>query len=96
MLAEALKKHGWSTWWDPRIRAGEIYDEVIEAALKAAKCVVVLWSRQSIKKHWVKKVISFDLIETYATRPGASHLSVPYREPHQVRVGGSSFRSFPR
>lgn len=30
MLAEAFEKHGWSVWWDPRMRAGEVFDEVIE------------------------------------------------------------------
>lgn len=54
MLADALEEHGWSVWWDPRIRAGEVFDEVIEKALNEAKCVVVLWTKRSIKSLWVR------------------------------------------
>jgi hypothetical protein len=48
-LADALQKKGWSVWWDPTIRAGEIFDKVIERALADAQCVIVLWSRNSIE-----------------------------------------------
>jgi hypothetical protein len=53
-LAKALEQHGWSVWWDPRIPPGKIFDEVIEKALNAAKCVVVLWSKNSVTSDWVK------------------------------------------
>ena len=54
-LAEALQNTcGWSVWWDVRIPAGQTFDEVIEAALDEARCVIVVWSEISIKSHWVK------------------------------------------
>ena len=47
-IANALETEGWTVWWDPKLRAGEHFDEVIEEALTAAKCVVVLWSAGSL------------------------------------------------
>jgi hypothetical protein len=54
MLAKALEREGWSVWWDPKIPPGKTFDEVIEQALDAAKCVVVLWSKKSASSDWVK------------------------------------------
>jgi formylglycine-generating enzyme required for sulfatase activity len=54
IFAEALEKQGYSVWWDRKIPIGRMFDEVIEEKLAAAKCVVVLWSRESIKSKWVK------------------------------------------
>jgi TIR domain len=53
-LAKALRSEGWSVFWDRTIPPGKTFDEVIEAALSAAKCVVVLWSRDSVTSDWVK------------------------------------------
>jgi formylglycine-generating enzyme required for sulfatase activity len=53
-LVDELLRRGWSVWWDPTIRPGKTWDQVIEAALTAARCVIVLWSRDSIQSHWVR------------------------------------------
>lgn len=53
-LADALRREGWSVWWDRTIPPGRSFDEVIESALGAAKCVVVLWSEKSVRSDWVK------------------------------------------
>jgi adenylate cyclase len=53
-FAHALEAEGFSVWWDAALRSGEAYDEVIEAALKRARAVVVLWSRQSVASRWVR------------------------------------------
>ena len=41
-------------WWDRDIPPGKTFDEVIEEALASAKCVIVLWSRESVQSEWVK------------------------------------------
>src|SRR2546430_9787558 len=53
-LAAALDLEGWSVWWDRDIPPGRTFDDVIEEALNAAKCVIVLWSKDSVRSEWVK------------------------------------------
>jgi hypothetical protein len=53
-LATDLEKEGFSVWWDISIPAGKTFDQVIEDAIKAAKCVIVLWSSYSTKSNWVR------------------------------------------
>lgn len=54
LIAFALEKMGWSVWWDRKITAGKMYDEVIEEELGKARCVVVVWTARSIASKWVK------------------------------------------
>ena len=60
-LADALEKEGWSIWWDPKLRAGERFDDVIEEALKGAKSVIVIWSKLSVKSKYIKDEASYAL-----------------------------------
>jgi hypothetical protein len=53
-MAEILPHHGWTVYWDRQLRAGEIFDEVLEREVTAARCVVVLWSSNSVASHWVR------------------------------------------
>ncbi len=53
-FAESFERQGFSVWWDVTLRSGEAYDEAMEAALKAAKSVVVLWSKKSVASRWVR------------------------------------------
>jgi TIR domain-containing protein len=54
LLAQALEQRGWSVWWDHDIPPGRKFDDVIEEALAAARCVVVLWSQASTASDWVR------------------------------------------
>lgn len=54
LLAEAFSRQGWSVWWDREIPPGKSFDETIESALNSARCIIVLWSKDSVSSRWVK------------------------------------------
>jgi len=53
-LAEAMEARGFDVWWDAEIPPGETWDQMIERELAAARCAVVLWSKTSVGKTWVR------------------------------------------
>ncbi|MCC6586290.1 MAG: SUMF1/EgtB/PvdO family nonheme iron enzyme [Bryobacterales bacterium] len=53
-LVEVLQREGWSVWWDRTIPPGKTWDEVIESAIRQARCVVVLWSKASVASECVR------------------------------------------
>jgi formylglycine-generating enzyme required for sulfatase activity len=53
-IIDALERHGWSVWWDRVILPGKTYDQVIEEALAASRCVIVVWSKASVASAWVR------------------------------------------
>ena len=52
-LAKALALEGWHVWWDHSLKPGERFRQVIERELDAARCVLVLWSRHSVRSRFV-------------------------------------------
>lgn len=55
LLVNELERHGWSLWWDRRIRGGERFDASIEKELSNAGCIVILWSRTSVESDFVRE-----------------------------------------
>jgi adenylate cyclase len=53
-LVAAIEAKGWSVWWDPEMDAGQQFDDQIEAELKAAKAVLVVWTPTSVASRWVR------------------------------------------
>ncbi len=46
-LAKALEADGFSVWWDRSLLPAESWRAQIEAALDAARCVIVIWTKES-------------------------------------------------
>jgi tetratricopeptide (TPR) repeat protein len=53
-IAAILDHAGHSVWWDRQIKGGGEFDAEIEAALKAADKIIVLWSERAVKSAWVR------------------------------------------
>jgi adenylate cyclase len=53
-VEDALRDAGYGVWRDSELPAHRGYAEVIEERLKAAKAVVVLWSEEAARSHWVR------------------------------------------
>ncbi len=89
-LANALEKRGWSIWWDPKLRAGERFDDVIETALKEAKCVIVMWSRHSVESDYVKNEASLalDLKKLVPVAIEDTEYPLRYRGLHTLNLKG--------
>lgn len=47
-LVRAFEAEGLTVWWDRQIPGGSEWRREIEAALDASRCVVVLWSEESV------------------------------------------------
>lgn len=53
-LATTLEHAGYSVWWDRNIAPGSHWSDEIEEQLVSSKCVVVVWSANSIRSVFVK------------------------------------------
>jgi len=78
-LADALQEKGWTVWWDPEIRAGERFDDVIEKALIESKCVVVLWSKLSVESQNVKDEATYALNRDKLVPILIEEVNLPFR-----------------
>jgi TIR domain len=47
-LVQALESTGLSVWWDRGLAGGESWRAQIQAALDAAKCLIVVWTHESV------------------------------------------------
>jgi TolB-like protein/Tfp pilus assembly protein PilF len=53
-VADALRALGYRVWRDDELPPHRAYAEVIEERLRAAKAVVVLWSKEAVRSQWVR------------------------------------------
>jgi adenylate cyclase len=54
VIADGLRENGFEVWRDDELPAHRPYAEVIEERINTAKAVVVLWSAEAAKSHWVR------------------------------------------
>jgi hypothetical protein len=78
-LADALERQGWSVWWDPKLRAGEHFDDVIEKALQESKCVIVLWSKRSVESRYVRDEATYALKREKLIPAAIEDVGPPFR-----------------
>ena len=83
-LVLAVEAQGWSVWWDPEIAPGQEFDDRIEAELKAAKVVVVVWTPASVSSRWVRGEAreAADLGKLVPVRFGDARLPMDVRAIH--------------
>jgi TIR domain len=78
-LAIALESEGWTVWWDPKLRAGERFNDVIEKALKESNCVVVIWSKRSVESQYVKHEANYALRRNKLVPIVIEEVELPFR-----------------
>ena len=52
-IRRLLVSEGFSVWWDRDLQCGQVWNEVLDNAVKRAGCIVVLWSSRSMESRWV-------------------------------------------
>ena len=78
-LANALESEGWTVWWDPKLRAGERFNDVIEKALRESKCVVVMWSKRSVESPYVRDEATYALNRNKLVPITIENVELPFR-----------------
>lgn len=53
-LAEAVKRQGYSVWWDDQLPPHLSYGDVIAAKVGGAKAAIVVWSANAVASEWVR------------------------------------------
>ena len=54
-VVDHLGQHGWLVFLDEQIKSGENWRDELDDRLGLARCVVVLWSKVSVGKPWVRE-----------------------------------------
>jgi hypothetical protein len=52
-LRKLLEVSGFVVWWDLDIQCGQVWNQVLDDAVRDAGCIVVLWSTLATKSPWV-------------------------------------------
>ena len=52
-MVQLLVNKGWSVWWDPDMIPGWHYADVLQQEIITANCIIVAWTKESIKSEWV-------------------------------------------
>jgi len=54
-IVQALEKSGWSVFWDRTIPPGKTWRQFIGSEIESARCIVVVWTADSISSRWVQE-----------------------------------------
>lgn len=53
MLRKVIEARGFEVWWDLDIQCGQVWNQVLDDAVRDAGCIVVLWSTLALNSPWV-------------------------------------------
>ena len=88
-LADAVKREGYSVWWDEALPPHLSYGDVIAAEIEAAKAVIVVWSEAAARSEWVRA--EADLARNRKTLVQSSidgrMPPMPFNQLHFVSIG---------
>ena len=56
-VAETLAALGYDVWWDQKIPVGSSWDKFIPTKVREARCLIVLWSKNSIDSKYVREEV---------------------------------------
>jgi WD40 repeat protein len=89
-LAQIFRRQGWSVWWDRDLRPGSKFHDRIAANLRAARCVVVLWSRHSVTSDWVRDEATVGAQRHILVPVLIDEVEIPlgFRQIHAARLVG--------
>lgn len=87
-IAAALESDGYEVWWDRKLQAHRAYGDEIEERLDAAAAVLVVWSEEAVRSHWVRSEadrarLSGKLVQTSI---GAARLPMPFDQIQCVPI----------
>src|SRR5512133_256929 len=88
LLAEAFEGRGWSVWWDRQLSAGQHFERLIETQLKAARCVVVLWSAAAVESDWVQDEAAYARDRQRLVPAWLEPVDLPFRFARLYTVDG--------
>ena len=76
-LAETLRRYGYTVWFDYQLVKGRNFALQIDARIRAARALIVLWCTLSVRSEWVHEEVDL------AKRLGIQRVRVP--NDHQAR-----------
>ena len=91
-VARALGNAGHTVWWDQQIHAGSRFSKDIDAALRRADLVVVLWSKRSIESSWVHDEAAYGRDKSRLVPVLVENVEPPlgFRQYQSIRIGRSN------
>lgn len=92
-IANKLKALDLDVWFDARLPSGKSFDREIEASIKKARAVLVLWSPASVESEWVRNEagIGKERGVLAAAQLAPCDLPIAFRSTHYETVFDESF-----
>lgn len=87
-ISQELQRAGLTVWFDAELEGGQHFPDVIDREVRAAKAVLVLWSRGALQSQWVKAEASIGLAQSklVSAQLEPVELPVPFNTVHTVNL----------